>query len=84
MRFDNHLGGADTRYFLLQRHLRLVCVELGHGKFGGSDIDIGYAYRVAPQDHACEKIVAFGSQHGWIDYGARGDDAQDFAVYQPF
>src|SRR5258708_40368145 len=65
MRFDDHLGGADTRYFLLQRHLRLVCVELGHGKFGGRDIDIGYSYRVSPQDHAPEENDSFWRQQ-WL------------------
>src|SRR5260221_11523557 len=61
VRFDNHLGGADTRYFLLQRHLPLVCVELGHGKFGGMGMPISYAYRVAPQDPAPEKMAALCS-----------------------
>src|SRR5260370_23760248 len=58
VRFDDHLGGADTRYFLLQGHLRLAWVELGHGTFGGSEIGISYAYRRAPPDHTRE-------QSGW-------------------
>src|SRR5260370_38125484 len=59
MRFDDHLGGADTRYFLLQRHLRLVGVELGHGKFGGSGIDIGCPYPGAAQGAARREMVSF-------------------------
>src|SRR6266487_4332812 len=84
MRFDDYLGRTNTRDLLLQRHFWLVCVELRHGKFACSDIDIGYAYGITSRDEACEEIIAFSCQHGRVDYRARCNDTQNFAVDESF
>ena len=81
---DDDLGGGDARHFLLQRKFRFGGAELRHGKFAGSDIDVGDAHCFTPHHYARQEVVAFGGQHSRVDHRAGGDDAYNFAVNQSF
>ena len=84
MRFDNHFGWSNAGKFLLEGEFRLGGTELCHGEFAGSDIDVGDANGIASSDDTREEVVALGSQHGGVNDGAGRDDADHFAVNQPF
>src|SRR6266516_99195 len=84
IRFNNHLGGTNTRNLLLQCHFRLMRAELCRGKFARSNINIGYAYCITAHNDACEKVIAFRSQHGRVDHRAWCNDTQHFAIYESF
>ena len=84
MCFDENFGWSNAGQFLLEGQFGFGSTELGDGKFACSDIDIGYAYGITSRDEACEEIIAFSCQHGRVDYRARCNDTQNFAVDESF